>query len=142
MGLCMGLLHALHGALHGMVVRPLGVVGPVRDALSTASLAAGSSANLDGTTIASGKTGKLMAVTVASSAACKWVIKSRDGAIELTFAVLFTGGMRLTESWGSPDKRFTVLLGNGVDENFRVTVTNLDKANAADAYATIFWDEV
>lgn len=130
---------------HGAVVRILNVVGPVRDRLTSAALAAGASVNLDGTTIAAAKTGKLMEVEVGSSVACRWDIKSRDGAVELTFATLFTGGLasgRPSRSWTPPDKRFTVLLGNGIDENFRVTATNLDAENPADVFTTIFWDEV
>ena len=130
--------------LHGIVTRPLNVVGPVRDVLTSAALAAGASVNLDGTTVAAGKTGKLMYVLVSSSVACKWVVKSRDGAVELNFAVMFTGGLvnKPSDEWAPIDKRFTTLLGNGVDENFRVTVTNLDAENAGDVYATLLWDEV
>lgn len=128
----------------GIVTRPLQVVSPVRDVLSAANLAAGANVDLDGTTIAAGHTGKLMGVTVASSVAAKWQIKSRDGAVELTFATVFTGGLsgKATEQWTPPDKRFTILLGNAIDENFRVTVTNLDFAKAADMHSTLFWDEV
>lgn len=129
---------------YGAVVRLLDVVSPVRDYLNSPSLAAGASVNLDGTTIAAAKTGKLMAARVSSSAPCKWIIKSRDGAVELTFGVLFTGlhGSDCNAPWATPDKRFTTLLGNGIDENFRVTVTNLDQENAADVHATLLWDEV
>lgn len=118
---------------------------PQRDPLSSSALGAGSSDDLDGSTIAAMHTGKLCAVSVASSVACKWEIKTRDGGIELTMAVIFTGGLMggcATAMWTPPDKHFCSLQGNGIDENFRVTVTNLDGDNAADAYATIFWDEV
>lgn len=118
---------------------------PVRDCLSSANLAAGSSVNLDGTTIAATKTGKLLGVQMASSAACKWIVKTRDGAIELTMGTVFTSGIagqKPSDSFRPPDKQFCTLLGNGVDENFRVTATNLDQENAADVYVTIWWDEI
>ena len=122
----------------------IAAASPVRDALSTASLAAGSSANLDGTIIAAAKTGKLIAVVMASSVACKWIVKTRSGAVELTMGVVFTGGLsgRPFDRFDPPDKNFCTLAGNGVDTNFRITATNLDGKLAADAYATIFWDEV
>ena len=118
---------------------------PVRDVLSSANLAAGSSVDLDGTGIAAGSTGKLIAVELASSAACKWAVKTRDGAIELTMGVKFTSGLaggKPSDVFTPPDKGFCILVGAGVDENFRVTVTNLDQQNAADVYATIWWDEI
>jgi hypothetical protein len=127
-------------AHHGLVVRPIDIVSPIRDALLSSALAQSASVDLDGTTIAAAKTGKLVAVDVASTQGCKWDIKSRDGAVLLTFATVTTSGIQLTHRWESPNKRFTTLLGNGVDENFRVTVTNLGVA-AADVYATIYWDE-
>lgn len=44
---------------YGVVVRTIDVVSPVRNVLSSASLAAGASVNLDAAIIASGKTAKL-----------------------------------------------------------------------------------
>src|SRR5262245_40002721 len=60
---------------HGAVVRPINVSGnPIRNALSASSLAAGSSSNLDGSIIPSGKISRLMGVVVASTALAKWVL--------------------------------------------------------------------
>ena len=117
---------------------------PIRDVVKSLSLAAGSSANLDSSIIDNLKTGKLIAVLVSSSAACKWVIKSRDNLVEVEFGTLFTSGLldKSNDQFVPPDKNFCTLAGAGVDETFRVTVTNLDQENAADVYATIFWDEV
>lgn len=128
---------------HGVVVRPINVVNPIRDTLTSAALAAGGSVDLDGTTIASGKIGKLQAVMCASTAGlCKFTIKARDGGVETVVGVLFTSQDRPTFTWVPPEKQYDTLLGNGVDENFRVTAKNLDALNAADVYATIYWDEV
>lgn len=128
----------------GLVTRTVGVEQPVVDALSSSSLAAGASIDLDGTTIANLATGKLMAVSVGSSAACKWVIKTRNGGVEVEKGTIYTGGLCGGPSgcFQPPDKNFITLAGSGVDENFRVTVTNLDYENAADVKATIFWDEI
>ena len=127
---------------HGLAVRPINLVSPQYSTLSSSALSAGSEVNLDASTIPAATTGKLIGVTLASSVPCRWEIKSRDGAVLLTFAVLFSTYLVLSLDWRPPDKRFTILLGNGVDENFRVTVKNMSGDQTADVYATIFWDEV
>lgn len=130
-------------SVHGLVVRPLNVENPIRSALSTVALAAGASVDLDGAAIASGKTGKLQSIYVSSTVPGKWHIKTRDGAVETTIGVLFTGGLagQPTAEWTPPDKRYDTIAHVGGDENFRVTVTNLDSENAADFYATLYFDE-
>lgn len=113
-----------------------------RTAGSSVALAVDASADIDGATIPSGVTGKLMGVTLASSGAAKWEIKTRDGGVEVTIDVVLTGGFYMpTFPWRPPHKDFATLAGAGVDENFRITVTNLDTF-ASDFYATMFWDEV
>ena len=113
-----------------------------RTAGSSVALAVGASDDIDGATIPSGVTGKLMGVTLASSGAAKWEIKTRDGGVEITIDVVLTGGFYMpTFMWKPPHKDFATLAGAGVNENFRITVTNLDTF-AADYYATMFWDEV
>jgi len=130
---------------HGLVVRPISVVSPQSDFATKSALGSLLSDDLDGTPIASGKTGKLLKVTVASSVAAKWVVKTRDGAVEVILGTIYTSGV----SGGSPtgfykpeSKDSDILVGAGVDENFRVTVTNLDAKRPADFSATIEWDEV
>ena len=62
---------------HGLVVRPINVANPIRDTLTSSSLAAGASVDLDGTTVGSGKIGKLQAVMCASTAAlCRFPSRS------------------------------------------------------------------
>lgn len=135
------------GTDHGVVTRDAPPISPILDALSSANLANGASVDLDGTTIGAAKTGKLLRVTVGCSVACKWEIKTRDGAVLVTKAVLFTSGVsggRPTETYTPTSKEMVTLAGNGVDENFRVTATNLSGFDAlgADVAATIEWDEV
>lgn len=119
-------------------------VSPIVDALTTLALLAGASADLNGTLIGVGKTGRLLAVEFGSSAACKWQIKTVDGAAEVVRVTLYTSGLagqQPSRSWQTPDLNMvTRAYGNG-DERFRVTVTNLDGRNPADASVTIFWDE-
>lgn len=129
---------------HGAVVRAITVSGnPVRNALSAASLAAGASADLDGSVIPSGKIGRLMAALVSSSAAARWVLKTRSGASEVVIGVMVTGGLWGCASfiWLPPSKHHDTLSGNGTNTNFRITVTNLDNNNPADFYGSIYADE-
>lgn len=126
----------------GLAVRPIDVVSPATQCLSSANLAAGSAVDLDCTAIANGKTGKLLSAICASSVACKWILKKRDGIVENTIGIGFTSVLRPTLVWSPPDKRCNELAYVSGDENFRITVTNLDRSNAADVYATVHWDEV
>ena len=133
------------GDAYGLVVRPVTVVSPATSVLSSTDLAAGTSVLLDGAVIPSAKVGKLIQVTVASTVACKWVIQTRDGVTIVTVDTIMTSGLaggKPSEIWRAPNKDFTQLIGAGIDENFRVTVTNLDGRNAANAYVTLYWDEV
>ena len=108
------------------------------------NLAAGISVNMDGVNIPSGKTGKLYKVTLSSSVSCKWVLKTVDGAVETTVDTLYTSGLqgRPTYTWNTPQPDFVTQAGTGTTQRFRVTATNLDRSNAADAHVTFYWDEV
>jgi hypothetical protein len=121
---------------------PSDVESPVSEHVSSAALAAGVSVDLDVSALPAASTGYLMAVLVSATVPCKWEIKSRDGAVEIVFDVIVTSIANPTFAWTTPDKRFNTLAYVGGDENFRVTATNLDQANAADVYATVYWDEV
>lgn len=129
------------GTHYGLVVVPKTLISPQFSALNSVAVAAGAEVNLDASTIPAATVGKLAGVLVASSVPCRWEIKTRDGAVLATIGVLFTTEPTLTISWAPPDKLFATLAGNGIDENFRVTVVNQHPFNAADVYATIFWDE-
>lgn len=122
----------------------LEVTVAIVDALTEFNLAAGSSADLDGTPIALGSTGELRRVSVGSSVACKWEVKKLVGLAETMVDVFYTGGLAdgPAEPWVTPLTGFVTLLGNGVDVRYRVTVTNLDGLWAADVHATIYVNEV
>ncbi len=135
------------GTDYGLVVRPAPPVSPSVDYITSSALGAGLSTDLDATTIAAATTGKLMRVDVGSSVPCKWVIKTRDGAVEVIKNVLYTSGItggRASAVYFPKNKEGVTLAGAGVDENFRVTVTNLgtQALEAADVHTTIEWDEV
>jgi hypothetical protein len=135
------------GTDFALVVRDAPPVSPQVDYATSASLGAGLSVDLDATTIAAATTGKLMRVLVGSSVPCKWEIKTRDGAVQVVRAVIYTAGVsggRPSEFYKPVTKEGITLAGAGVDENFRVTVTNLGTqvSEAADVHTTIEWDEV
>ncbi len=135
------------GTDHGLVTREAPPVSPNTDYVTSSDLAIGSSVDLDAATIAAATTGKLMSVEVGSTVACMWEIKTRNGGVEVTRAVVFTSGLtggRPSRKFTPPHKDYITLAGAGVDENFRVTVTNLGNQvlEAADVHATILWDEV
>ncbi len=135
------------GADFGLVVRQAPPVSPSVDYVTSSALAAGASTDLDATTISAASTGKLMRVDVGSSVPCKWEVKTRDGAVEVIKAVLYTSGLsggNASRAYVPQSKDGVTLAGAGVDENFRVTVTNLgtQALEAADVHATIEWDEI
>jgi hypothetical protein len=113
---------------------------PVVEAQSSLALASGSSATLDFAAIPVGQTGKLMSVSVCSTLPGKWVVSSRDGGSAITKLVLITQAME-TILFRAADKDSVVQAYVSGDENFRVVVTNLDNARAADYYVTLEWDE-
>lgn len=123
-----------------------GIVGiGVMNTLTSLNLPAGGSIDLDGAVIDATTTGYLLAVDYSSSAACKWEIKTRSGGVDVLRVTKMTSGLTGGQpegSWWSPDHNYVSQPGNGLSTTFRVTVTNLDARNAANVYATIFWDEV
>lgn len=136
------------GTDYALVVRQTPPESFTVDYATSASLAAGASVNLDATTISAASTGKLMQVIVGCSIPCRWDIKTRNGGVEVVRAVLYTSGItggKPTDFYEPKSKEGITLAGAGVDENFRVTVTNLGTVatiEAADVHATIEWDEV
>ena len=106
------------------------------------SLAAGGTVSLDSDQISSGTTGKLIAVWVHSSVFLKaelfTVLNATPSAVLATwFPSPWLGDKDI------PAKGYLVQAqdaGAGFD-GFRVDVTNLDPSQAADVYATFFFDE-
>lgn len=106
---------------------------PVNEYETSAALAAGSTADLSTSEVASKK---LVQVTVWASVAYKAFIHTVDNDVESTDPVA-VGGAPAHTSWAwAPSHRNYVTLGAtaGLDA-FRAKVTNLDDNNAADVYA-------
>ncbi len=126
--------------------RPLpvqqGLTTPTTAHDSALAVAAGSPADLDSTQVPSGLTGKLVSVLMSASVPLKGELKTVLNGVESSVvATIFSqagqnGWIKL------PHKDFVTQVEDvtaGLD-GFRLTVTNLDNENAADVYATFFYD--
>ena len=118
----------------------LSVLSANRTHSTSASVAAGGQVDLDATQISSGLTGKLVQVIISSSVPFKAELKTVTNAV--ASGTLVTWINRHVDCTFAHKKFITVAqnAGAGVD-TFRVAITNLDTASAADVYATFFYDE-
>ncbi len=124
--------------LDGIFIQPR-LESPQDDLLIATALAAGGNADLDATTITTGKTGRLMAVDVGSSVPVRCDIQTVSGA-RVTRTSIYTSDGR-SELWRSPGLKFIELVG-AVGVRFGVSVTNLSALRTADVRVTVYWDEV
>lgn len=126
--------------------RPLpvqqGLTTPTTAHDSALALAAAAPADLDSDQIPSGLTGKLVAVLMSASVPLKGELKTVLNGVEgSVIATIFSNAGQ--NSWIKlPNKDFVTQAENvaGGLDGFRLTVTNLDNENAADVYATFFYD--
>lgn len=126
----------------GLGIAGAGAPGsPQRRSTSSVALAAGGIIDLDSDQITAGTTGKLRQVTIAATVPLKAEIKARDGAGETLIDTVFTSETELTLPWIAPHEDWAQQVG-GALRNFRATITNQDTIDAADVYATFYWDEV
>jgi hypothetical protein len=118
----------------------LSVLSANRTHSTSASVAAGGQADLDATQISSGLTGKLVQVIIASSVPFKATLHTVTNAAPSGVLVTWIG--RAVDTTFTHKKFITVAqnAGAGLD-SFRITITNLDTSEAADVYATFFYDE-
>lgn len=122
----------------------LGLVAPKASHATVAALAAGGSSDLDSDQIAVGKTGKLVAVVLASSVALKGILQTVLNAAASADKLTVFSKAGEAAVMVMPSREFFTQAqdaGAGFD-GFRLRVTNLDPSQAADAYATFFFDEV
>jgi hypothetical protein len=121
----------------------VGLNDPKTTLATGAVLAAGASTDLDSAQVSVGKTAKLVGVVMASSVALKGVLKTVANAVESADLAVFFSRPGEAAALPQPDKRFFAAAhdaGAGFD-GFRLSVTNLDTGQAADAYATFYYDE-
>ena len=127
--------------------RPLptipGMSTPTTSEDSSTNLAVATPTDLDSAQINSGLTGKLVAVLMSASVPLKGELKTVLNGVESStiltmFSIAGGNGMLLM-----PNKDFITQVEDATPglDGFRLTVTNLDNENAADVYATFFYDE-
>jgi filamentous hemagglutinin len=110
----------------------------VDDALSSTALAAGANVTLDSTQIASG-TGSLVEVTASSSVALKVEVGTWDGTTFTIKRTFFTSSITPSLIY-IPQRYDEIQKATGATAKFRIRITNMDNANAADVYAsTTYW---
>jgi len=120
-----------------------GMTNPTTAFATSSALADGGITDLDSSQIGSGLTGKLVAILLTASVPVKGELKTVLNGIES--AVILVMFARAGESalLYLPNKDFVTQAEDvtaGLD-GFRLSVTNLDNENAADVYATFFYDE-
>ena len=122
------------------VTGSLAVLSANRTHATSASVAAGGEVDLDASQIGSGLTGKLIQIIVCSSIPFRAQLKTVTNAVES--GALVTWFERNVDTTFAHKKFITVAqnAGAGID-TFRVAITNLDTSEAADVYATFFYDE-
>lgn len=122
---------------------PIGLA--VIEPRTIANLAAGASDSVDSTPVGGGKFGYLLAVTYASSVACKWEFFTVSAGVPVLQITRMTSGLGAGQpegAWYTPGHDYIAVADVAGTEGFRVVVTNLDDTLTANAYAEIYWDEV
>lgn len=110
--------------------------------VTTATVAAGASADLDSAQVTTDKTAHLLALVVASSVPFKAVLQSVLNGVATTKVVSFRPAGNSWD-WSPPGGFITAVQDAGVGfDGFRVVITNLDTSEAADVYATFLYDEI
>lgn len=105
--------------------------------VTSASLAAGASVALDTPEAAAMK---LVKVIVWTSVAFKATITTVDNAVESAVKALGGGPAFRPWEFASPHKDYITLGTTAGADKFRCNVSNLDDANAADVYATFYYE--
>ena len=120
----------------------LGLTTPTVVHDSALAIAAGSPTDLDSTTIPSTLTGKLVAIMMTASVPLKGELKTVLNAAESAVLITMFSKAGQNNLVVLPNKDFITQAESATAgfDGFRLTVTNLDNENAADVYATFFYD--
>lgn len=130
------------GSEYAILSRLIDSNNPLISDATSVSVAAGASVDLDSTQLSSGVTGKLLGLIVTASVPFKAELKTVLNGVPTSKVTYFSSDRKW--DWRSPARDFISVTQSatpGLDA-FRVTVTNLDTSEAADLYATFFYDEV
>lgn len=114
---------------------------PATEDVTSAALAAGASADLDSTDVGA-TTLKLTQVIMAASVPFKARLMTVADAVESVIAVFFHMAGGGTVIWNSPHRDYVQqgAAGAGFD-GFRVEMTNMDNADAADVYCSFLTEQ-
>ena len=130
-------------AAFGTAANPLSVLiqqssGTLADSgvLTSASLAAGASATFNSSAMTTG-TPRLLELTASASVRLKVVFQTYNGSTATDRRVFFVSENQSFIYAPRDEDTFTVAAGAGV--TYRLVVTNMDNANAADVYASLTW---
>jgi hypothetical protein len=112
---------------------------PVKDYVTSAALAAGSTANLDTAEAASKK---LRQIVVWASVAYKAFLHTVDNGSESAEPFAVGGGQAFeTFTYVTPHRNYVTLGATAGADTFRSKVTNLDDSNAADVYSSFMYED-
>lgn len=125
--------------LDGLYIQPR-LEDPQDEILSSVALSAGANDDLDATDIPIGKVGRLLGADLGGSVPFRYDIQVVNGA-RVTRSTIYTGAGE-TKLWRPPFGAKFIELNGGANIHFGLSVTNLDASQAADARATLYWDEV
>lgn len=107
---------------------------PVNAYVTSAALAAGASANLSTADLGAKK---LSQVEVWASVAYKAAVHTVSNGVVSTDPIAIGGGEAMHGwEWKAPHRDYAAVTSTAGVDGFRVVMTNLDDANAADVYAT------
>lgn len=120
-----------------------GMTAPTVVFATSSSLAAGGITDLDSNQIGSGLTGKLVAVLLTASVPVKGELKTVLNDVESSIILTMFARAGENALLPMPNKDFVTQSEDvtGGFDGFRLSVTNLDNENAADVYATFFYDQ-
>ncbi len=115
---------------------PAAPTNPTIDIDTSAAVAAGTEVDLDSAEIT--ETENLTMVTMSASVAFKARITGVENGVETVWAELF-GRAGTPLIFTPPDRRYTSVTNTAGVDVFRVQMTNMDTSEAADLYASFFY---
>ena len=115
---------------------PAAPTNPTIDIQTSSAVAAGTEVDLDSAAIT--ETENLTQVTMSASVPFKARITLVENTVETVITELF-GKSGTPLVWQPPDRRYTSVTNTAGTDVFRVQMTNMDTSEAADLYASFFY---
>jgi hypothetical protein len=115
---------------------PAAPTNPTIDIATSAAVAAGTEVDLDSAAITEPE--NCTQIDISASVPFKARITLVENTVETVIAQLF-GRAGTPLSWQPPDRRYATVSNTAGTDVFRVQMTNMDTSEAADLYATFFY---